>query len=253
MALQVAASTLVTVRWSSVLGRHYVHNEKLVACLSCPRTESGGMPEYTTECKAADHQRHREVETTVQEDAPEESRQVPKVYAKATAAMRKLGIPCGPGDFLIPKARRAELEPLIASLEAELDAAQKTWKHCKASLTFRILEIDPSLSPEANLKSIRQDIEGVLTKITEAITSGDTAKIRKALRETKDLAMCVEGQTKTEVESLAKYADQVAKRLVEAAELGQQHVELVVSDAKQGAERFANILADLTAPAADAA
>ena len=243
MAIEIRKTILAVVDWSARRGRTYAHSDEESWCTECP----GERPPFTSTCEATGHGVKRTFKTDMEEAAPAEAKEVQKLYGEVCRVFAKLGYACGRQVYLIAEEDADKLDAAMAVLRALFDEKNATFRVCSADWHARIVKINPSTSHEETLRSIRRDVDDAVAKLLGALDSGDVKVMRQTVKDTKNLAALLDGQSRMQVEALSTFTVKVARQLREAADGGEGAVDTAIHEAKQGAVRFAGIFAGLLA------
>ena len=242
---------LVIVSFEVKRGRTYRHTDGTAVCLTC-----AGEPVYGSTCETAGHAVRRDLQTTVQEDAPVEAKAVSEIYNRAHREIRAVGYDCGRAVYLIGDSERGKLDTVIAKLRGEIVVLNATLNVCRVALDLKIVEILPGTAHEETLRSIRHDVQTAAERITDALAGASAANskeslaaLREVVRETRGLAGLLDGESKSQIDDLTVFAARTADRLRAAVRVSENAVAEVVNDSRAGAARFARIFAAQATPA----
>lgn len=242
--INVGKSILVIVNWRADYARDYKHENLGVACLDCSSPTEN--VEYANGCEGLGHKKRSVQKITLTEAAPEEARKASRLYGRLHRRFGKLGFPCGDAIYLL--GADAPLETAKDELRAEFQAANGGFAHCSVSFDCKEIVLVPGELNEETMGSIRRDVEATIQKLLDALRAGDLKAIRAGAKDARQLAGVLDASGRADVESMAAFAQGVAKRLREAADESTLAVEQAVEEARSGAARFAAILLDEGVP-----
>jgi len=240
MALKLNKTRVVFLNWDSMSGCSATHQEDPAVCLTCP-----DEPPYSEVCRANGHKRQQVKHKTEVERAPEEHKELRSLYTEIRSKIKALGFHAGGPCFFL--AADAPLDETIRDIRVKVDICNSTWKVCKADVDLQVYDIVPDSAHEESLRSLRNSVEQACLKLVEALKSGELDVIRKQLAKTKNLSQLLEGESKDKVDELAKFTARAAGWLKDAVDEGEDAIAKAVEETRNGADRFAGIVADLFA------
>jgi hypothetical protein len=246
MALKLNKTRVVFLNWDSMSGCSATHQEDPAVCLTCD-----GEPPYSEVCCANSHKRQQVKHKTEVERAPEEHKELRSLYTTIRSRIKSLGFHAGGPCFFL--AADAPLDKTITEIRTQVDECNAKWQVCKADVDMQVYDIVPDSAHEESLRSLRNSVEQACNKLVEALKSGELDVIKRQLAKTKNLSQLLEGESKDKVDELAKFTARAAGWLKDAVDEGDEAIARAVEETRNGADRFAGIVADLFAAEASTA
>jgi virulence-associated protein VapD len=244
--LKINKSKVIIARWESITGCSSTHQEEPAICLTCP-----GEPLYSEVCRVENHKRQQVKHRTETERAPEERKALRNLYSGIRSKLAALGFHAGGPVFFL--AQTVDVEAVTAEIREQINKANADWNVCRADIDLQAFDVEPDSTYAENLRTLRNSVQGACESLLKALQSANVEEMRKAIKRTKNLSQLLEGESKDKVDDLARFTARAAGWLKDAVDEGEEALAKAVEETRDGASRFAGIVAELFAAEAPAA